>query len=88
MIGRWILTSVFLGLVAMTAQVHAADRGGVRSGAFRLESGGAYPLTWRAAKIRRADHCWRGCLAHAGRDFQRCLRVEPATNCVPWNDAK
>jgi hypothetical protein len=99
MTGRWILKSVLfsclLGLVAMTVQVHAADHSVVPSGgghvrsrtAHRLDVQGPYPLSWRAAKIRRADRCWRGCLAGAGREFQRCLRFEAATDCVPWNDA-
>jgi hypothetical protein len=94
MTGRWILKSVFLGLVAMTVQGHAADYGVVPSGghvrsrtALRLDVRGPYPLSWRAAKIRRADRCWRGCLAAAGREFQRCLRHEAAAGCVPWNDA-
>jgi hypothetical protein len=87
-----IAKSILVALIVMTAQAQAADRAGPGAGdrafaARRLDAKGPYPLSWRAAKIRRADRCWRGCLAAAGREFQRCLRFEPATGCVPWNDA-
>jgi len=89
-----IAKSILVALVVMTAQAQAADRAGPgvgeRERAFaprRLDAKGPYPLSWRAAKIRRADRCWRGCLAAAGWEFQRCLRFEPATGCMPWNDA-
>jgi hypothetical protein len=48
---------------------------------------GAYPVSWRARKIRRADNCWRGCQAEAGRAFQTCLRVNNSNDCVQSNDA-
>jgi hypothetical protein len=46
---------------------------------------GPYPLSWRAAKIRHADGCWRACLADTGRDFQACLRAHGPNVCVSWN---
>jgi hypothetical protein len=42
-------------------------------------------LSWRAAKVRRADACWRACLGDAGRNFQTCLRLHGPTACVAWN---
>jgi hypothetical protein len=88
MIGR----SILVVLMVMTAQAQAADDVGVAEreravATHRLDAEGPYPLSWRAAKIRGADRCWRGCLADAGREFQRCLRYQAATDCVPWNDA-
>ena len=81
-------------LLAMPASALAADRGG---DGLRLKhrgqvaaaarTGGAYPMSRRAVKIRQADRCWRACLAESGRDFQACLRVEPLTDCVRWNGA-
>jgi hypothetical protein len=44
-----------------------------------------YPLSWRAAKLRYADRCWRGCLAETGREFQTCLRTYGLDHCVAWN---
>lgn len=89
MTAKWIL----IGLIVTAVQAQAADRPSLplkerdRAHVAHRFDGGPYPLTWRAAKIRRADRCWRACLADASRDFQRCLRVESATDCVPWNDA-
>jgi len=89
-----IVKPILVVLIVMTAQAQAADRGVPRIGERgrvsalqRIDARGPYPLSWRAAKVRRADRCWRGCLAAAGREFQRCLRFEAATACVPWNDA-
>ena len=89
MTAKWIL----IGLIVTAVPAQAADRGSLplkeraRAHAAQRLDGGPYPLTWRAAKIRRADGCWRSCLAHAGREFQGCLQAETATGCVPWNDA-
>jgi hypothetical protein len=64
----------------------AAGPPGYRSPAsYQARFAGPYPLSWRARKIRRADRCWRGCLAEAGRDFHACLRVHRPTVCVQWN---
>ena len=89
-----IAKSILAALIVMTAQAQAADRAGPGTGerdrtiaVRQLDARGPYPLSWRAAKIRRADRCWRTCLADAGREFQHCLRLESATDCVPWNDA-
>jgi len=89
-----IAKSILVALIVLTAQAQAADRAGPGIGerdrafaARRLDAKGPFPLSWRAAKIRRADRCWRACLADAGREFQHCLRLESATDCVPWNDA-
>jgi hypothetical protein len=46
-----------------------------------------YPSNWRARKIRRADGCWRGCQASAGRMLQACLSAGDTNGCVRQNDA-
>ncbi|MPZ58749.1 MAG: hypothetical protein GEU91_20110 [Rhizobiales bacterium] len=91
MIGRMVLMVAVM--MAVPTLGLGADRGDLRVGpksrvhsSYPTHSAGPYPWSRRAAKIRRADHCWRSCLADAGRDFQACLRVQPPTDCVPWND--
>jgi hypothetical protein len=54
-------------------------------GAVRPQS--TYPLSPRAQAIRRADGCWRGCEANAGRALQACLRISDVNGCVRKNDA-
>jgi hypothetical protein len=44
-----------------------------------------YPVSRRAAQVRAADRCWRGCQAHGGRHFQACLRARSVTECVALN---
>jgi hypothetical protein len=86
MAGRFVV--MLVAVLAFPTLAPGADRAVVRDDAkHRVHSvhSGPYPLSWRAAKIRRADTCWRACLAGTGRDFQACLRVHRPTVCVGWN---
>jgi hypothetical protein len=85
MIGRpgLIIAAALLPAVVLAADRPAPSNRIVSPHSERLA--GPYPWTWRAAKIRRADRCWRACLAEGGRDFQACLRHQTLTTCVDWN---
>ena len=89
-----ILAVVRVAAAMVPALASAADLAGatshhraVRQMPRPCQWDGAYPLSWRARKIRRADNCWRGCQAEAGRAFQTCLRVNNSNDCVQSNDA-
>jgi len=88
MIGRLVL--ILIAAMVLPVLALAADPGNPRERpqhrAYSAHAG-PYPLSWRAAKIRRADRCWRACLADMGRDFQACLRGHHLTDCVHWNAA-
>ena len=80
-------------LLVLPVPAPGADRGDIQAEpTHRVHSSypahsGPYPWSRRAAKIRRADRCWRGCLADTGRDFQACLQVARPTDCVAGNAA-
>ena len=82
-----------IAAVALPALALGADRGDIRPApAFHAHSShpastGPYPWSRRAAKIRRADRCWRACLANTAREFQACLRIARPSDCVPANAA-
>jgi hypothetical protein len=85
-----------IGIVALAIPTlaEAADAGEVRTtpkhsvhAKHAPFTTGPYPLSWRAAKIRRADRCWRRCVADIGSDFRACLRAHRPTDCVHWNAA-
>ena len=85
---RLFVVAVALALPALAL---AADRGNAPARAkHRVHAAypslaGAYPLSWRAKKVRHADRCWRTCQVEIGREFQACLRVSRPTECVAWN---
>ena len=91
MLGRCALLAI--AALAIAAMAAAADLGGLltvpKHGAHVASRAmaGPYPLSWRAEKVRRADRCWRGCLAETGREFQACLRQHRPTDCVHRNAA-
>jgi hypothetical protein len=87
------LALIGIAALAIPAFASAADLGDMRTMAkHRVHSSypamaGPYPLSWRAAKVRRADRCWHTCLADTGREFQACLKVHRPTDCVNRNAA-
>jgi hypothetical protein len=44
-------------------------------------------LSRHSAAVLAADACWRGCTAHCGWHFQRCLRVTWLDGCLAHNNA-
>jgi hypothetical protein len=44
-------------------------------------------LSRHSAAVLAADACWRGCTAHCGRHFQRCLKVAWLDGCLAHNNA-
>jgi len=89
MIGRRMLFAV--AALAIPTLADAADLGsqGPKPPAqiASQAAAGPYPLSWRAAKVRRADRCWRGCLAEAAGAVRACLRTHPPTDCIHRNAA-
>jgi hypothetical protein len=86
MIGRFAVIAV--AVLAFPTLALGADRARMRDAPKHpvpSEKVEPYPLSWRAAKIRRADGCWHACLANTGRSFQACLRAHRPTLCVGWN---
>jgi hypothetical protein len=86
MIGRFAIIAV--AVLAFPTVALGVDRALMRDTPrhrVHSEKVGPYPLSWRAAKIRRADGCWHACLARTGRKFQACLRAHRPTVCVGWN---
>jgi hypothetical protein len=43
-------------------------------------------LSRRSAAVLAADACWRGCTAHCGGHFQRCLGAIRLDDCVASNN--
>jgi hypothetical protein len=85
---RFALQGALVGL-AVAAPAWAAD---IYSPRPEVRTSARVPLALRtlsyhSAAVLAAGPCWRGCTAHCGWHFQRCLRVAWLDGCLAHNNA-